>query len=207
MQEESEQLVTKAFELLKHDDGNLYEHEMLIILPAINQAVAQIEGIQILVDGSNFIGAVSLLRSLLETTMVFVYECTAERKEDHYKQFLENDRLMRWSKSDKKWVQVKDFHLIANFESQTGWEIESLYNSCCEIIHFSTRHMNLITTPDESEEGFVEISLGFPHKDVRQRYYQEIIDSSKICQAWIMRYLRALIERKAAKDNAKKDEN
>lgn len=198
---DSKELVSKAFELLSHDDGNIYEYEMLVILPAINQAVAQIEGIKVLVEGSNFIGAVSLLRTLLETTMVFVYECTAEREPEHYKQFLENDRLMRWSKSGKKWVHVRDVHLIANFETQTGWEIKSLYDNCCDVIHFSTSQMNLISTPGEREEGIVEIGINFPHKDIPEKFYREILDSTRLCQAWIMRYLTALVERKAGKKN------
>src|SRR3990167_3730290 len=105
-------LIDLSKDLMSLRDGNIYEWELLVTYPSVNMAVNLIEGIKSLAKQNNFIGAMSLVRSLTETIMVFVYDCTVQKHYDFYKKFVENRRLMKFDTTENKWVKLRDSDLI-----------------------------------------------------------------------------------------------
>ncbi len=191
-------LLDLLVELAQLHKGAIYEHEMLVTYPAVNQALNLLDGIETLNKSKNYIGSVSLLRSLLETTMVLVYDYSVKKEPDHYKNFLQNGRLMRWS--GKKWVKLRDDELIEHFERVTGAGIRAMYDKCCEVLHFSSRQMQLITPVVKDEKGrLANMIIGTNNDHIPQEAFDSITKAAKDCEVIMADTLRQMAKNKKSK--------
>lgn len=182
------------YELLSSDNGNIYEWEVLVTYPVVNQAQILENGIKEAIKSKNFIIAVSLLRSLIECAMVLVYDSSAPKKDsqEYYKQLLANGRLMRWSKSGKKWVKVKDSDLIKQFEETTKIHIRTTYNNACDILHFSIKHARLLSPRPNT----TQITLSKDGPELPQKQYDELAKTTENLIGVIRLYLATAIRKK-----------
>jgi len=171
----------------------MYPWELLITYPAVNMAVNLVEGIKHLAKKNNFIGVVSLTRSLIEVTLVFVYECTSEKNIGFYEQFVKNGRLMRWSKNESRWVKIKDWELIGHFESVTGLKVRKTYDNCCNVLHFSKDQSKMLVSKNlkNPRKGLIELGVGVPK--VPKEKYDKIIKFAEDCEEIMEKYLKAMI--------------
>lgn len=187
------------YELLNSKDGNVYDWELLVTCPAANQAQILENGIKEAMKSKNFVVAASLLRSLIECAMVFVYDASIPKKDhqEYYTQFMTNGRLMRWSKSRKKWVKVKDDDLIRQFENTTKVSIRKTYDNACDILHFSTAHIKLLSPQPNN----TTITFSKEGPEIPQEKYIEIAKTTENLIGIIKLYLAAAIHKKRESAN------
>lgn len=161
-------------ELMESGSLKIDPWEELIIFPIANHSQILIRGINDSIKARNYVCAVSLLRSLIESTMVLVYDTsiTKENETEYYKKFLENNRLQRWSKSKKKWENVRDEHLIKQFELATRLNIKNIYYSACDVLHFSLQHSKFLFKKDSRG---VTCEIGEAGPEIPKKEYDKII--------------------------------
>jgi len=189
-------LIDLSKELISLRDGNIYEWELLITYPSVNMSVNLIDGIKQLAKQNNFIGAMSLTRSLVETVMVFVYDCTAQKHQDFYKKFVENERLMKFDNSKNQWVKLRDDDLIRHFESVTKLGIRKTYDTCCNILHFSSDQMKILADINSQKKDTATLKMGVGALDVPKEKWDEILKFVNDCEEIMKKYLKAIIENK-----------
>lgn len=183
------------------DDGNIYQHELLVTYPIVNQATTLVQGINLLIDHKNYVGALSLLRSLIEITMIFVYDCTAKKEKEFYEKFLSNGRLMKWSQKKKLWRNLRDDDLIVHFEATTKLGIRETYDNCCDVLHFSIRQMQLLAPNGASDElgRVANFYIGGSSPEIPESKYKEISKCAENCEHIISTYLEVMVKNKAEK--------
>ncbi len=194
----NDSLVGLTERLMRLRDGNLYEWELLITYPSVNMVANLIDGIKQLVKQNNFIGTMCLTRSLIETVMVFVYDCTSQKPDDFYKKFVENGRLMKFDTSKNQWVKLRDDDLIRHFESVTQLSVRKTYDTCCNILHFSSDQIKILADANSQKEGTATIKMGAGALDMPKEKWDEILKFADDCEEIIKKHLRALIENKAS---------
>lgn len=194
---EEDSLISLLGNLMRLRGGNIYAWELLITYPSVNMAVNLIDGIKLLTKQNNFIGTISLTRSLIETVMAFVYDCTAQKPNDFYKKFVEFGRLMRFDGSKNKWIKMRDDDLINHFESVTKSGVRKTYNNCCDILHFSTSQVKILADGNiDKEKNIAHIKIGVGALNVPKEKYEEIIKFSNNCEEIMKKYLKDMIENK-----------
>ena len=191
-------LIDLSKDLMSLRDGNIYEWELLVTYPSVNMAVNLIEGIKSLAKQNNFIGAMSLVRSLTETIMVFVYDCTVQKHYDFYKKFVENRRLMKFDTTENKWVKLRDSDLIEHFESVTKFGVRNTYDTCCNILHFSSDQIKILTKANLQKEGAATLKIGVGALDVPKEKWDEILKFVNNCEEIMKKYLEAMIKNKTS---------
>lgn len=190
-------------ELMNSGKRQIFIWEYAVIYPVTNQSQILHRGINDMVKAKNFVSASSLLRSLIESVMSLVYALSIPKEDElkFYNEFMENGRLRRWSKSKKKWDNVRDDHLIKNFEEVTELNIRETYNKLCNILHFSTDHMYMMHSqyakPTKQFTSSIKISGEGP--DLPESAYSQITKMSDNLIYVIKRSIAAEIHHKRRK--------
>jgi len=190
-------------ELIESGSLKIYPWEQLIVYPVANQSQILIRGIKESIKSKNYICAVSLLRSLIESTMVLVYD-TSIRKTDeteYYNKFLEKGRLQRWSKSKKRWENVRDEHLIRQFKTATNLDITNIYDSTCDILHFTIQHSKLLFIKSSNGPRRFTCAIGESGPKISQKEYAKIIKIVNNLNFIIKTQIAAAIHQKRKQNN------
>lgn len=184
-------------ELLNSGKGDVHDWELLISLPALNQFQVLSRGIRDAIQSKNYICAASLMRSLLESTMVFIYDSTAQKydEEEYYSQFISHKRLRRWSKSKKKWEHVRDEHLVKQFEDATKIKISDFYNMMCNVLHFSFDHSRMLVSSDKSQDE-VTFSIGEIGPSFDKDSYDRLSKMTEFLKEQVKLYLAVAVKKK-----------
>jgi len=163
-------------ELICSDDCKIYPWEQLVIFPVANQSQILARGIRDEIRTKNYICAVSLLRNLIESAMILVYNTSIEKEneDEYFKQLVDNGRLRRWSKSEKEWESVRDVHLIKQFKIATGLDIETQYQNACDVLHFSIKHSQFVFVKNTKGPNSSTIEIGESGPKMPQREYEII---------------------------------
>ena len=187
-------------ELVNSGERIIYAREAVIVYPVSNQAQILERGIRSEIKANNFVCAVSLLRSLMEAAMVLVYESTADKrnKEENYNQIVQNKRLRRWSKSKRDWENVRDEHLIQQFETSTKIPIRQSYNNACDMLHFSTKHFQMLGEQKASDTDTARVIFTFSESgpEVPKSEYDAIVKLTNDLMGIVQDYLAAWIQQK-----------
>ncbi|MFK4787377.1 hypothetical protein ACI1T5_05290 [Lactococcus petauri] len=165
----------------------LHKQDIYFILPIANQAIELEKGIDKMVLDKNFICAASLTRSLLECSLVLAYALSFHElnkeieEEEFFDKFLENGRMQKYYK--KRWRNVRDIDLLDVFNILFHIDIQSDYDSLCNILHYSKSH---ITLPIKSMEGGkFQVNIG---------YNKSFVNVTEEQQDWIVRIKKLMID-------------
>lgn len=185
-------------ELMRSAGGKVHTWEILVIYPVANQSQILVRGIREAVDAKNYICAASLLRSLIESSMALVYSLTIPKnnEDEFYKQLAENGRLRRWSKGKKSWENVRDVHLIEQFEKATKLKVENIYNKLCDILHFSTAHMQMLGAGSDENIRMASLKISEAGPDMSQGEYDILLELTNDLMYVIKRYIAAEVHLK-----------
>jgi len=184
-------------ELMKSGKGNIYPHEYLVIYPIGNQAQILERGIINEINAKNYVCAVSLLRSLIESAMTLVYDASTKKEEvdEYYKQFIKFGRICRKNKKNK-WVKLTGSDLIKQFEKITKLKIMNIYNTTCDVLHFSSAHVRMLTSKSKKNNKSLEIIFGNTGPKISDKEYQNIKQITDDLISIIKQYIAAGIHRK-----------
>lgn len=197
MTKEQVELLDLLAELMRSANGRVDFWEILVIYPVANQSQILARGISNAIGAKNYLCAASLLRSLVESTMALVYALTIpkENEQEFYEQLAQHGRLQRWSKSKKRWENVRDDHLIQQFEKTTQLKIEKIYNKLCNILHFSTVHMQMLGAGTEGDR-MASLKIGEEGPDMPEQSYVILRELTDNLLSVIKRHVAAEIHLK-----------
>lgn len=190
-------------ELMLSGNGAIFSWEMLIIYPIANQSQVLTRGIKEAIQSENYICAASLLRSLIESVMSLVYALSIpkEDEEEFYKQFTKHGRLRRWSKSKKCWENVRDTHLISQFEKVTEIRAENIYDKLCDILHFSIKHMQIMHQKNSERPIATKMIISDHGPKMPKADYDTLIEICGILDYVLKRHIAAEIHLKRSKND------
>lgn len=190
-------------ELMLSGKGAIFSWEVLIIYPIANQSQILERGIKNAIRSKNYICAAALLRSQIESVMSLVYALSVpkENEEQFYKEFVEHGRLRRWSKSKKCWENVRDTHLIKQFEKVTQIQAENVYDKLCELLHFSIKHMQIMHQSNHEKPISTKMVISEHGPEMSKRDYDILIEICAILDFVLKRHIAAEIHLKRSKNN------
>lgn len=152
-------------ELLKADDNQFHLWEMAVFLPASNAFLHYLDGVNLSLKGDNYVAATANLRGLIECLGAVVYDGVAKLPESAYQKFLKKGRLPKWDDEAKEWKDLGPRESVeyAQMAVDEKLKLKTIYDDCCDLLHFSTAHMNFLggfdPKPNEKDRT-IKIKIG-----------------------------------------------
>jgi hypothetical protein len=167
-------------DFMKADNGAFHDWEILVFLPASNAFIHYLAGLNISLKNDNYMSAMANLRGMLEALGAVVYDGTAKLSKTGYDRFLKTGRLPKRDADKEKWgdlgprESVKYAQLVVNQKIK----LLDIYDSCCDILHFSATHMSFMGGFEPKlDENKRTVRFGIGAKDnIPVKTQREMID-------------------------------
>jgi hypothetical protein len=170
-------LIHDLHDFMKADNGRFWTWEISVFIPAVNLFLHYFDGANEALKRDNYIATMSNVRGLIESLAVIVYDGTARLPQEAYEEFTKNGRLVKWSVKKKRWHPITSKELIAHLEDTMRLKVKHVYDDCCDMLHFSSKHMALLGGPkSQSKSGnIVDIAIGIKDQ-IPPAKQKELID-------------------------------
>ncbi len=173
-------LINSLADFLKADDGKFHMWEIAVFVPAVNQFIHYLSGLNASLEKKNYITAMSSLRGMIESLAVVIYDGTEKLTEEAYKEFMSKGRLPIWNDKKKKWRKVTNKELVKGLEDKLKINVVEIYDHTNDLLHFSATHMSFLggaNPQEDNEERIAKIHVG-SEDEIPPEKVKEIIEYS-----------------------------
>lgn len=180
----SKLLLEELEKFIKADEGYFHQWEIAIYLPAINLFIHYLDSVNESLRRGNYVATLTAIRGLIECLTIIVYDGSPGFTKHEYENFLERGRLAKWNDTKGKWRTLTSKELVTNFEKVMTLQVSGMYDQCCDILHFSTKHMGLLNPHafGISEEHRPNVSMHIGHSDdIPSSIQKELINFCSEC--------------------------
>jgi hypothetical protein len=124
--------------------------------------------------------AMANIRGLIEALGAVVYDGTTKLPSEAYDWFFKKGRLPKWNSKKKKWEALTLDELVENAQKAVDPKIniEEVYAACCDIHHFSSKHLSFLggfSPQVDEEERIAQLKIG-AKDNIPAKNQREIID-------------------------------
>ena len=161
-----------TLEAMMADTTKLSDKEFLFVCPIVSQAVAASRTIDKLIEAKEPACLGLVCRQIFELliTLEYVFSIKPESFHDFCEFFINNQRVGRYDKKEKKWKNACYEYLCDKYiNSSKNDNVKEVYNALCRMSHFSLNHT---TETLRLDRDTLEVTL-FGHRE----------DSEEICKA------------------------
>jgi hypothetical protein len=140
-------------------EANLLDSDILFFLPALNQSIAFIVGIESAINQQNFLCAAVVARGLIDTTMSLYFALNVDSTDRcaFIKRFGEKGDLTVPKKNGSR-RRMTGKELVEKFK-ETGFDGSQAYENLSKLLHFTRLAMDAAITDAVEEKGSYCVGL------------------------------------------------
>lgn len=164
--------------------------ELLFVCPIVSQTIAASRTIDKLI-GENEPACLGLIcRQIFELliTLEYVFSIKSEAFNDFCKFFVNNQRVGRYDKKEKKWKNACYEYLCDKYiKTSKNDKIKEVYDALCRMSHFSLNHA---TETLRLDRNTLEVTLSGHREDS-----EKICKAANVVQAELVRLMTEAVKR------------